>query len=213
MPSFTQRLASSVRNTALTASIAFLSSSALAETAPKVVLETNKGDITIVLNPEKAPQSVENFLNYVNDGFYNGVVFHRVIPNFMIQTGGFDSNMNRKATRSPIRNEATNGLSNKRGTIAMARTPAINSATSQFFINSADNFFLNHKGNSNQNFGYAVFGEISLDSFDVIDSISATPTTSKNGHQNVPVSNIVIEKAYQVMDSAATIDATEIQAN
>jgi peptidyl-prolyl cis-trans isomerase B (cyclophilin B) len=116
--------------------------------------------------------------------------------------------MIRKATRAPIVNEATNGLSNTRGTVAMARTPAINSATSQFFINSNDNFFLDHKGKSNQSFGYAVFGKITDDSLSVVDDISAQPTTSKQGHQNVPVSDIVIERAYQVKEEAATVDAS-----
>lgn len=178
------------------------------DTMPTVVLETNKGDITIELYSDKAPKTVENFLKYVNDGFYNGVIFHRVIPNFMIQTGGFTQSMSRKATNQPIENEATNGLSNTRGTIAMARTQAINSATSQFFINSVDNLFLDHKGKSTRTYGYAVFGKVTDDSLSVVDQISQQPTTSKSGHQNVPVSDIVIERAYQVIEEAATVDAS-----
>ncbi|GAA3917876.1 peptidylprolyl isomerase [Litoribacillus peritrichatus] len=185
----------------------FISHSAHAE-SPKVVLETNHGNITIVLNQEKAPKTVENFLQYVNDGFYNGVIFHRVIPHFMIQTGGFDKSMTRKATRAPIENEATNGLSNKRGTVAMARTSSINSATSQFFINGIDNLFLDHKDKSSQKFGYAVFGEITSDSYSTLDAISAISTTAKYGHQNVPTKQVIIEKAYQIKEAAETIDAS-----
>lgn len=179
-----------------------------AESMPTVVLETNKGDITIELYADKAPKTVENFLKYVNDGFYNGVIFHRVIPNFMIQTGGFSQSMSRKATHKPIKNEATNGLSNTRGTVAMARTQAINSATSQFFINSVDNLFLDHKGKSMRSYGYAVFGKVTDDSLSIVDQISQQPTTSKAGHQNVPVSDIVIERAYEVINEAATVDAS-----
>jgi len=196
--------------TTATLSLSILSLTAMADSEPKVVLETNKGDITILLDKEKAPVTVENFLSYVNEGYYNGVIFHRVIPNFMVQTGGFAKNMSRKATKAPIKNEATNGLSNERGTIAMARTSSINSATSQFFINSVDNLFLDHKGMNSQAYGYAVFGRVTDDSLSVIDSISKEPTTSKGGHQNVPVSTIIIEKAYQVKEEAAFIDASSL---
>ena len=187
-------------------SLLSLSQLAIAD-SPKVVLETNHGDITIILNQEKAPKTVENFLEYVNAGFYNGLFFHRVIPNFMIQTGGFDSKMSRKATRSPIENEATNGLSNKRGTVAMARTSSINSATSQFFINGIDNLFLDHKDGSSQKFGYAVFGEITTDSYSTLDSISTVPTQPKFGHQNVPTTEVIINKAYQLEASTEEANA------
>lgn len=158
----------------------------------KVLMQTNQGNIKLELADEQAPISVQNFLNYVQSGFYNDLIFHRVIPNFMIQGGGFDQQMMQKTTQAPIKNEADNGLKNKRGTIAMARTSAINSATSQFFINSVDNSFLDHTANTVQGMGYAVFGQV-IDGMDVVDKISAMQTTSKNGFADVPKDPIIIE--------------------
>jgi len=152
-----------------------------------VVLETSLGTIELELDAEKAPVSVENFLAYVDAGHYDGTLFHRVIPGFMIQGGGFDASMKQKATRAPIKNEADNGLINQRGTVAMARTNDVNSATSQFFINVADNGFLNHGG---RDFGYAVFAKVTS-GMDVADKIAAV----KRGAQDAPVEPVVIKKA------------------
>jgi len=161
---------------------------------PKVRLETGKGTILIELYPKKAPQTVENFLQYVRDGFYDGTIFHRVIPGFMIQGGGFDAEMNEKPTRAPIRNEADNGLSNTTGTIAMARTPNPDSATSQFFINVADNTFLDYRSPTPDGYGYAVFGKV-IEGMDVVNSIVSVPTGNHGMHQDVPQTPIVIERA------------------
>jgi len=158
---------------------------------PVVVLETSQGNIEIELDAQKAPVSVENFLAYVDAGFYDGTIFHRVIPDFMIQGGGFDRSMTQKPTRAAIKNEADNGLRNDRGTIAMARTQAKDSATAQFFINLKDNDFLNHGG---RDFGYAVFGHV-VQGMDVVDKIAAVRTASRGMYQNVPVEPVVIEKA------------------
>ena len=152
-----------------------------------VVLETSLGTIELELDAEKAPVSVENFLAYVDAGHYDGTLFHRVIPGFMIQGGGFDASMKQKATRAPIKNEADNGLTNQRGTVAMARTNDVNSATSQFFINVVDNGFLNHGG---RDFGYAVFAKVTS-GMDVADKIAAV----KRGAQDAPVEPVVIKKA------------------
>jgi len=152
-----------------------------------VMLETSLGTIELELDAEKAPISVENFLAYVDAGHYDGTIFHRVIPGFMIQGGGFDTSMKQKATRAPIKNEADNGLLNARGTVAMARTNDVNSATSQFFINVVDNGFLNHGG---RDFGYAVFAKVTA-GMDVADKIAAV----KRGAQDVPVEQVVIKKA------------------
>jgi peptidyl-prolyl cis-trans isomerase B (cyclophilin B) len=157
-------------------------------------LETTKGDITLELNADKAPVTVANFVQYVKDGFYNGTVFHRVINGFMIQGGGFDAQMNQKPTRSPIKNEADNGLTNDAYTIAMARTPDPNSATAQFFINVADNKMLNHTGKTMQGWGYAVFGKV-VQGKDVVDKIKAVPTTTRGMHQDVPAEPVAITKA------------------
>lgn len=161
---------------------------------PQVKLETSLGDIVIELNQEKAPETVENFLNYVEDGFYNGTIFHRVIPNFMIQGGGFDEDFNQKTTKAPIQNEADNGLSNKRGSVAMARTNDPHSATAQFFINVVDNDFLDFRGKVPSGWGYAVFGEV-IEGMDVVDEIRNVSTTMRGPHQDVPVENVVIIKA------------------
>src|SRR5688572_16302722 len=160
--------------------------------APQVVLETSEGNITLELDAEKAPITVKNFLDYVEAGHYDGTIFHRVISNFMIQGGGMDAGMKEKKTRGQIKNEADNGLTNLRGTVAMARTQVVDSATAQFFINLKDNSFLNHRGP--QSYGYAVFGRVTK-GMDVVDKIAAAPTGSKAGHQDVPKTNVVIESA------------------
>ena len=159
-----------------------------------LVFETTLGTIEIELFEKEAPVSSANFLSYVDDGFFDGLIFHRVIPGFMIQGGGFEPGMKQKKTRAPIKNEATNGLKNERGTLAMARTNDINSATAQFFINLVDNKFLNHAGTSN--YGYAVFGKVTS-GMDVIDKIAAVKTTNRSGHQDVPASDVTITKAYR----------------
>lgn len=164
-----------------------------------VILHTNLGDIHIKLNKEKAPVSTQNFIDYVNDGFYNGTIFHRVIKNFMIQGGGFEAGMTEKTTRNPIENEANNGLSNKRGTLAMARTMVPHSATAQFFINVEDNTFLDHSSETAEGWGYAVFGEV-VEGMDVVDKIRETATTTRMGHQDVPVDDMIIESAEVVED-------------
>ena len=157
-----------------------------------VLMKTSMGTIKIELDQEKAPVSTANFLAYVNDKFYDGTIFHRVIPAFMIQGGGFDKDMNQKKTKAPIKNEAGNGLKNLNGTIAMARTSDPNSATAQFFINTKDNAFLDHRDDSVQGYGYAVFGKV-VDGMDVVKKIEAVQTTTKMPHQNVPVTPVVIE--------------------
>jgi len=156
-----------------------------------VVFSTSLGDFTLELFPEQAPISVENFLKYVDDGFYDGTIFHRVIPGFMLQGGGFDESMNQKETREMIKNEADNGLKNERGFLSMARTSVVDSATSQFFINTVDNAFLDH---GSRDFGYAVFAKV-VDGMDVIDAISKVPTGNRAGHQDVPVDPIVVKSA------------------
>ncbi len=151
-------------------------------------IKTNHGDITIEIYENEAPITSENFLQYIKDGSYNGTIFHRVIPNFMIQGGGMDKHMMSISTRDPIKNEANNGLKNKRGTLAMARTNVIDSATSQFFINLNDNDFLNH---GDRDFGYAVFGKV-IDGMEVVDLIARVSTGNKNGHQDVPLETVEI---------------------
>lgn len=172
---------------------ALLVSQAVAGENPLVMMKTSKGEVKIELFADKAPVTVENFLSYVKDGHYNGTVFHRVIPDFMIQGGGMDAKMAEKKTKAPIKNEATNGLKNLRGTLAMARTSDPNSATSQFFINTVDNAFLDHR-DMGQGFGYAVFGKV-VEGMDVVDAITKVPTGSKGMHQNVPTEAVLIESA------------------
>lgn len=157
-----------------------------------VTIRTTFGEITLELDAEKAPKTVENFLAYARDGFYDGTIFHRVIDNFMIQGGGFDTEMQQKAAGEPIENEADNGLQNDFGTVAMARTMDPHSATAQFFINVKDNDFLNHSGKNPQGWGYAVFGKVTEGS-EVLDKIRAVPTTSRDGHQDVPADPVIIE--------------------
>jgi len=153
-----------------------------------ITIKTNHGDIGVELFDDKAPISCENFLQYVKDGHFAGTIFHRVIPNFMIQCGGMDEKMTSKPTRDPIKNEADNGELNVKGTLAMARTGVVDSATSQFFINLKDNDFLDHGG---RDFGYAVFGKVSA-GMDVVDAIAAVPTGNHGGHQDVPVEAVTI---------------------
>ena len=162
-----------------------------------VELHTNHGVIKLELNAEKAPKTVANFLNYVKNGHYDGTVFHRVIDGFMIQGGGFEAGMKQKPTEAPIENEANNGLKNERGSIAMARTNDPHSASAQFFINVADNDFLNHSSPTPQGWGYAVFGKV-VEGQDVVDKIKSVKTGSKGFHQDVPVDDVVIEKAVVV---------------
>ena len=159
--------------------------------SPVVLISTSEGDIKVKLNKEEAPITVENFLGYVNDGYYDGIIFHRVIPNFMIQTGGFTPDMKQKTPKAPIKNEANNGLLNNRGTLSMARTSEVDSATSQFFINVNDNNFLN---NGERDFGYAVFGEV-IEGMDVVDKIAAVQTGTSGQFRDVPQEAIVINSA------------------
>jgi cyclophilin family peptidyl-prolyl cis-trans isomerase len=159
---------------------------------PRVVMETNLGKVTLELDPEKAPATVENFLRYVDEGFYPGTVFHRVIDGFMIQGGGFDKDFERRATHEPVQNEADNGLKNQRGTVAMARTGQPHSATSQFFINLVDNGFLNFKEKNRAGWGYCVFGKV-VDGMEVVDKIAKLSTTARpNGMRDVPIEPPVI---------------------
>jgi peptidyl-prolyl cis-trans isomerase B (cyclophilin B) len=160
----------------------------------KVTLTTNFGDITLELNADKAPITVANFLQYVENGFYDGVIFHRVIDGFMVQGGGFDVDMKQKKTKDEIKNEADNGLGNDKYTVAMARTSIPDSASSQFFINIADNDFLNHTAKTASGWGYCVFGKV-VEGMDVVDKIAKVKTTSKAGHRDVPAESVIIEKA------------------
>jgi peptidyl-prolyl cis-trans isomerase A (cyclophilin A) len=158
------------------------------KTNPVVVMTTSMGDIEIELFEDKAPVTVKNFLQYADDGFYDNTIFHRVIKGFMVQGGGFTKDMQQKTTRAPIRNEADNGLRNLRGTLSMARTSVVDSATSQFFMNLVDNAFLDH---GSRDFGYAVFAKIT-DGLDVLDLIGTVPTTSRMGHRDVPAEPVLI---------------------
>ena len=158
----------------------------------KARIETNYGSIVIQLDPEKAPITVENFKRYVREGYYNGTIFHRVIKNFMIQGGGYTRQMEQKELYPPIINEADNGLKNKKYTVAMARTSYPDSATSQFFINTADNDFLDFRAKTSQGWGYAVFGKV-IQGFDVVDVIEHVRTTSKHGHNDVPINEVIIK--------------------
>jgi len=164
-----------------------------------VRFETSLGGFTLELDAEKAPATVANFLSYVDEGFYDGLIFHRVIPGFMVQGGGMTPDMGQKPNKAPIKNEAANGLKNKRGTIAMARTNVIDSATSQFFINLVDNDFLDHQGPAN--FGYAVFGRV-VDGMDTIDRMARERTGRSKGHDDVPVTAVVINSARRVEPAA-----------
>ena len=164
-----------------------------------VIIRTTFGEITLELDAEKAPKTVANFLAYARDGYYDGTIFHRVIDNFMIQGGGFDTDMKQKPSGEPIENEADNGLKNAFGTVAMARTTDPHSATAQFFINVKDNDFLNHSGKNIQGWGYAVFGKVTAGS-EVLDKIRAVPTGSRGGHQDVPTDPVIIESVVVTED-------------
>ncbi len=167
---------------------------------PQVQLETSLGSITIELESDKAPKTVDNFLRYVDDGFYDGLIFHRVIPNFMIQGGGLDPSMAKRTTRDPIPNESANGLPNLRGTLAMARTSAPHSATAQFFINVVDNDFLN-RAQSRDGWGYCVFGRV-VAGMEIVDQIRKVPTTRVRGRRDVPQTPVLIKRAYRVPGSS-----------
>lgn len=158
---------------------------------PRVLMETSMGNVTIELFKDKAPISVKNFLSYVKDGYYDGLTFHRIIPSFMVQGGGLDADLQPKKTKFAIKNEANNGLKNSRGTLAMARTAVVDSATSQFFINVVDNAFLDHKGKRPEDFGYAVFGQV-VEGMDVVDAIRGVKTGNRGGHSDVPVEPVFI---------------------
>ena len=160
---------------------------------PQVIMETSKGTIVLEVFPDEAPETVKNFLQYVRWGHYDGTIFHRVIPDFMIQGGGFSTDMKRQATEMPVRNEADNGLKNKRGTVAMARTPDPHSATDQFFINTKSNGFLNHKNTTAEGWGYTVFGKV-VKGMDVVNAISGVQTAKKGMMSNVPVEPVKIIK-------------------
>ena len=161
-----------------------------------IVLKTDKGDIKIELFEAEAPETCANFRKYVKSGFYRDTLFHRVIPNFMIQGGGFDRSFNQKRTEAPIRNEAANQVSNRRGTIAMARTSVVDSATSQFFINLVDNDFLDFRAPTPQHYGYCVFGKV-IEGMDVVDAIAQVPTGRRGMHSDVPVNDVVILDAVE----------------
>ncbi len=165
----------------------------------RVQMNTTFGSMTLELDQEKAPKTVTNFVNYANDGFYNGTIFHRVINNFMVQGGGFETNMQQKPTAEPVENEADNGLANDFGTIAMARTMDPNSATAQFFINVKDNDFLNHTGKNMQGWGYCVFGKV-VEGEAVLDKIRSVATGNSAGHQDVPLESVVIESVSVLED-------------
>jgi len=168
---------------------------------PRVLIETSKGNITVEVFPGQAPQSAANFLGYVKSGFYNGLAFHRVIPGFMIQTGGMTADMVEKPKNAPIQNEADNGLKNLRGTLAMARTGEPHSASSQFFINVADNAFLNHRGKTAQGWGYAVFGQV-VDGMNVVDAIVAVPRGNRGPHGDVPVNPVIMQRVTLLPEAA-----------
>ena len=179
-------------------SLLIFAGSAIAEDInPKVVFETSKGKIVLELYPDNAPETVKNFLNYIDSKYYDGTIFHRVIPNFMIQGGGFTPDMQRKPTQDPVKNEADTGLKNDRGTIAMARTGNPHSATGQFFINSKNNDFLNHKSKTQQGWGYTAFGKV-VEGMKIVDAISAVKTKTTGGFQDVPAEPVVIKSAKQL---------------
>lgn len=180
-----------LKKIALAACALMFTANLMAADKPHVLINTTAGEIELELDDTKAPITVKNFLDYVNAGFYDGTVFHRVIPGFMIQGGGMDAAMDEKSTRPAIKNEADNGLHNVRGTLAMARTQVRDSATSQFFINHKDNAFLDH---GSRDFGYAVFGKV-VKGMDVVDKIAQVPTGNRGGHQNVPREPVLITEA------------------
>ncbi len=181
-------------STLLSLSLLLLTSAYADTMNPKVKLQTSMGDITLELDAEKAPLSVENYLNYVQTGHYDGLIFHRIIPNFMVQGGGIEPGMKERPNLTPIQNEADNGLKNDKGTIAMARTNDPHSATSQFFINLKDNDFLNHTGKDMRGWGYCVFGKV-VEGIEVVEKMGQVATGNAAGHQDVPVEDVVLIKA------------------
>ncbi len=178
----------------LTSTLSFAMENKKADTQTKVKLTTSMGSIVVQVKGKSAPISSENFLTYVKEGFYDGTIFHRIIPGFMAQGGGFDGDLKQKEVHASIKNEADNGLKNTRGTLAMARTPDPDSATAQFFINYKDNAFLDYTSSTAQGWGYAVFAEV-VEGMDVVDKMEKVATGNTGGHQDVPKENIVIEKA------------------
>lgn len=182
---------------ALTMSLAMAAEKPPSSSSPIVRITTTLGVIEIELDPQRAPASSANFLKYIDRGFYNGTIFHRVIPGFMIQGGGFEPGIKQKPTDAPVRNEADNGLKNLKGTVAMARTPDPDSATAQFFINAADNDFLNHRNKTPQGWGYAVFGKVTRGQ-DVVKQIESVQTKSVGPYDNVPNKDVVIQKAERI---------------
>lgn len=178
----------------LFSTLSFATEKQMSDTQTKVKITTSLGAFVIQLDTVKAPVSAANFAEYVKSGFYNGTIFHRVIPGFMAQGGGFDTSFAQKETKAPIKNEADNGLKNKRGTLAMARTNDPNSATAQFFINYKDNSFLDHTSPTPSGWGYAVFGEV-IEGMEIVDEMAKQPTANRGMHQDVPKTDIVIEKA------------------
>lgn len=178
----------------LFSTLSFATEKQMSDTQTKVKMTTSLGSFVIQLDNAKAPVSAANFAEYVKSGFYDGTIFHRVIPGFMAQGGGFDTSFSQKETKAPIKNEADNGLKNKRGTLAMARTNDPNSATAQFFINYKDNSFLDHTSPTPSGWGYAVFGEV-IEGMEVVDEMAKQPTGNRGMHQDVPKTDIVIEKA------------------
>lgn len=181
---------------ALVATLCVTAGDATAKDNPVIVMETSEGPITIELYADKAPITVQNFMWYVDHSFFDGLIFHRVIKDFMIQGGGFNTDLVQKTGNPPIDNEAANGLTNDKYTIAMARTSAVHSATSQFFINTRDNDSLNHRDNTSRGFGYCVFGKV-IDGTDTVDAINTVPTGNKNGMADVPKSAVTIKKVYR----------------
>jgi len=178
----------------LTTTFSFATENKMSDTQNQVKLTTSMGDIVIQLNAEKAPISTENFLTYVKEGFYAGTIFHRIIPSFMAQGGGFDTDFNQKEVHDSIKNEADNGLRNTRGSLAMARTPDPDSATAQFFINLKDNSFLDYTSPTPNGWGYAVFAEV-IEGMDIVDAMAGVTTGNRGHHQDVPKEDIIIEKA------------------
>jgi len=182
----------SIACSVISLAILLVTTVAAAQSNPVVVIETSLGNITVELYQDEAPISVENFLTYVRDDFYTGTIFHRVIKGFMVQGGGMTEDMVRKATNPPIKNEATNGLRNERGTLAMARTATVDSATAQFFINVANNRALNHESETQAEYGYAVFGKV-IDGMDHVGEIENTPTTTAGPYRDVPSTPVIIK--------------------
>ncbi len=181
----------------LTTTFSFATEKTMSDTQSKVKFTTSLGEFVVQLNLEKAPNTTKNFITYVKEGFYSGTIFHRIIPDFMAQGGGFDSDFNQKEVHASIKNEADNGLKNTRGTLAMARTSDPDSATAQFFINYKDNSFLDHSSPTPQGWGYAVFAEV-IEGMDIVDAMAKAKTGSHSGHQDVPKDAIVINKAEMI---------------